>query len=96
MSEESKDDKKDVKMDGEERITIMISDDHDNGMQFRIKPNVPLKKMFQHYADKQSVSRNDLRFYYNGQKLQDTDTAESVGIGDKDRIEVLKQQIGGQ
>lgn len=37
------------------------------------------------------MSRNDLRFYHNGNKLQDTDTPLDVGLKDGDSIEVLKQ-----
>lgn len=83
---------KDVKtVDTEEKITIKVSDDHDNGMQFRIKPTTQLKKIFDHFAAKQSVSRSELRFYHNGTKLQDEDTAKSAGLEDGDQIEVLKQ-----
>ncbi|CAL5991500.1 Sentrin [Hexamita inflata] len=90
------DEKKDVKMvDTEEKITIKVSDDHDNGMQFRVKPTTQLKKIFDHFAAKQSVSRTDLRFYHNGVKLQDTDTPKDVNLQEGDTIEVLRQQIGG-
>lgn len=76
---------KDVKtVDTEEKITIKVSDDHDNGMQFRIKPTTQLKKIFDHFAAKQSVSRSELRFYHNGTKLQDEDTAKSAGLEDGD------------
>ena len=75
------DDKKDVKLtDPEEKLTIKVSDDHDNGMQFRVKPTTPLKKIFDHFAAKQSAARNDLRFYFQGQKLNDTDTPKEAGL----------------
>lgn len=75
----------------DEKITITVSDDHNNGVQFRAKPQVPLRKIFERYAQKLAVSRNELRFYYDGNKLQDGDTPEEAGITDGGVIEVLKQ-----
>lgn len=91
------DDKKDVKLvDTEEKITLKVTDEQDNAMQFRVKPSTTLKKIFDHFASKQAVARSELRFYHNGNKLKDDDTPKNLGLAEGDTIEVLKQQVGGQ
>ncbi|KAH0571081.1 Sentrin [Spironucleus salmonicida] len=83
-------------VDEGEKISIKVQDEHENQVVYRIKQTTPLSKIFDNYAQKNNVRKDELRFYFDGNKLKDTDSAKLVGLSENDTIEVLRHQVGGQ
>lgn len=78
-----------------EKITIKVTDEHDTAMNFKIKSVTPLGKVFEHYCSRSNLTRNDVRFYFDGIRLTDDTTPKSVEMKNGDKIEVMRNQIGG-
>lgn len=77
------------------KITIKVVDEHDVPMQFKVKPTTAFAKVFEHFCTKNSLQRNEVRFYFDGIRLNDDATPKSVDMKDADTIEVMRNQIGG-
>lgn len=73
-------------------ITLVIGGD-----SFRVCPTLPLKAVFNEYAEKNSVSLKSLRFSYAGKTLflstAGKKSPKELGMFDNDAIEVLSTQV---
>ena len=47
------------------------------------------------YAERKNVPMETFKFYYDGRRVQDRSTAESLEMEDGDVIDVYVDQIGG-
>ena len=79
MSSDHQDVKPTVTQADDQKICIKVQDEHDQQVIYKIKASTPLGKIFDNYASRNNSRKEDLRFYFDGQKLKDTDTLTSVG-----------------
>ncbi|OIR58192.1 MAG: ubiquitin-like protein [Amphiamblys sp. WSBS2006] len=79
----------------EEAVKLVVADSEGNAVQFKLKKNRPLKKLFDAYCDKQGRSQNSIRFLHNGVRINPTQTAEKIGIKDGETIDAMAEQRGG-
>ncbi|KAJ9108692.1 hypothetical protein QFC21_000012 [Naganishia friedmannii] len=63
---------------------------------FKIKRTTKLNKLKNAYADRVGKQVNSIRFFYDGNRVLDEDTPESLELEDGDAIEVQLEQVGGQ
>ncbi|KAJ9099718.1 hypothetical protein QFC20_005596 [Naganishia adeliensis] len=66
-----------------------------NEVFFKIKRTTKLNKLKNAYADRVGKQVNSIRFFYDGRRVQDEDTPESLELEDGDAIEVQLEQVGG-
>ncbi|AAZ11434.1 small ubiquitin-related modifier [Trypanosoma equiperdum] len=64
-------------------------------MFFRIKSRTALKKLIDTYCKKQGISRNSVRFLFDGTPIDETKTPEELGMEDDDVIDAMVEQTGG-
>lgn len=64
-------------------------------MFFKIKTTTQLKKLMDAYAEKQGKSVSSLRFLFDGDRINATDTPEKLGMENEDVIDVRSFQVGG-
>jgi len=62
---------------------------------FKIKRTTKLSKLIGAYAGKVGKDVNSIRFLYDGARIKDTDTPESLDMEDNDSIDVMIEQVGG-
>ncbi|KAK9475689.1 ubiquitin-related domain-containing protein [Lipomyces japonicus] len=79
---------------GGEHLNIKVTDGN-NEVFFRIRRSTQLKKLMDTFCDRQGKSRGAVRFLFDGQRVSDTDTPESLDMGENDTIEVYQEQVGG-
>jgi len=60
-----------------------------------IKRSTPLKKLMEAYCKRQGLSQASVRFVFDGNRVQGTETADSLEMDDQDVIDVLVEQTGG-
>ena len=66
-------------------------------MHFGVKKTTPLNKLMRRYSESKGVAVTSLRFFFDGFRIGDSDTAEDVGLTENDKIEVLKcTGLGGK
>ncbi|KAF9524223.1 hypothetical protein CPB83DRAFT_621605 [Crepidotus variabilis] len=64
-------------------------------VDFMIKPNKPLAKVFDTFATKLNLDIGSLRFHAEEQRLYAEMTPEQAGLSDGDQIDVVLFQEGG-
>ncbi len=73
-------------------INIKVTDGS-NEVFFKIKRTTPLKKLIDTFCDRQGKVKKSLRFLYDGERIQDTDTPDHLDMQDGDTIEAHQEQV---
>jgi len=83
------------KQEDDNHINIkVVSQDH-NEVLFKISKTTPMKKMMDAYCKKQGIMPTSVRFLFNGERLREGDTPQSLQMENNDIIDAMLQQIGG-
>lgn len=78
-----------------DRISLRIVGQDGGEVYFKIRRNTPFIKIAKAYCDRKGVSPQSIRFLFDGQRVNDDDTAEKLDLVDDDVIDALLQQVGG-
>ena len=65
-------------------------------IQFKIKESTPFRKLMHAYCDRQKLVINTIRFVFDGNRINESDTPNALDMEDGDTIEVFSQQSGGE
>lgn len=76
-------------------ITIHVKAQDNAQTSFKVKMATPMKKLMDSYVQRMGVSRNDVRFTYDGSRVMDTDTPKTLDMDDGDLIDVFIEMKGG-
>ncbi|XP_072482798.1 uncharacterized protein [Notamacropus eugenii] len=93
MAEEKQ--KEGVKHDNNDHINLKAAGQDGSVVQFKIKRHTPLSKLMKAYCKRQGFSMKQIRFRFDGQPINETDTPAQLEMEDKDTIDVFQQQTGG-
>jgi len=77
-----------------EHLNIKVTDGN-NEVFFKIKRSTQLKKLMDAFCERQGKDRKTVRFLFDGQKVQDHDSPDTLEMADGDTLEVHQEQIGG-
>ncbi|MCJ1407664.1 hypothetical protein MMC19_001735 [Ptychographa xylographoides] len=77
-----------------EHLNIKVTDNN-NEVFFKIKRTTALKKLMDAFCDRQGKAPNTVRFLFDGARVQQTDSPDSLDMQDGDTLEVHQEQIGG-
>lgn len=78
-----------------QQLTIVVKAQDGSELQFKIRPNTPLQKVFGAYATRKSLELKDCKFLADGNILTGDMTAEGAELEDGDIIDMMVTQIGG-
>jgi len=78
-----------------EHMNVKVVDQDDNDLYFGIKKHTALKKVMDAYCERQGKTRGLVRFLFEGHRIQDNDSPESLEMEDDDMIQVVLEQLGG-
>ncbi|KAH6660233.1 ubiquitin-related domain-containing protein [Truncatella angustata] len=79
---------------GAEHLNIKVTDNN-NEVFFKIKRSTKLEKLMNAFCERQGKSMTSVRFLFEGQRVQPTDTPDSLEMADGDSLEVHQEQVGG-
>ena len=77
-----------------EHLNIKVTDNN-NEVFFKIKRSTKLDKLMNAFCERQGKSLNSVRFLFEGQRVQPTDTPDTLEMQDGDTLEVHQEQVGG-
>ncbi|PWN99333.1 ubiquitin-like protein [Tilletiopsis washingtonensis] len=83
------------KPEGADQLNIKVKDGDGNEVFFKVKKSTRLGKLRKAYAERMGKPENTVRFLYDGTRVNDDDTAESLEIEDQDEIDAMVEQLGG-
>uniref|UniRef100_A0A3P9HLR8 Small ubiquitin-related modifier n=1 Tax=Oryzias latipes TaxID=8090 RepID=A0A3P9HLR8_ORYLA len=78
-----------------EHINLKVAGQDGSVVQFKIKRHTPLSKLMKAYCERQGLSMRQIRFRFDGQPINETDTPSQLEMEDEDTIDVFQQQTGG-
>ncbi|KAH6653625.1 ubiquitin-related domain-containing protein [Truncatella angustata] len=78
----------------EDQLGIRVTDNN-NEILFKIKKSTPLDNVMQAFCGRQGKKVNVVRFLFEGQRVQPTDSPDSLGMVDGDSLSVHQEQVGG-
>ncbi|CAB4379427.1 small ubiquitin-related modifier [Rhizophagus irregularis] len=76
-------------------ISLRVIGNDRNEMTFRVKKTKPLQKLMEIYSERNGLSIGTLRFLYDGFRIKNDDTPESLEMENGDAIDVMVEQTGG-
>ncbi|KAI1824242.1 ubiquitin family protein [Xylaria intraflava] len=79
---------------GSEHLNIKVTDNN-NEVFFKIKRSTKLEKLMTAFCERQGKNVDSVRFLFEGQRVQKTDTPDSLEMTDGDTLEVHQEQVGG-
>ncbi|KAI0100669.1 ubiquitin family protein [Nemania sp. FL0031] len=79
---------------GGEHLNIKVTDNN-NEVFFKIKRSTKLEKLMTAFCERQGKNVDSVRFLFEGQRVQKTDTPDSLEMTDGDTLEVHQEQVGG-
>ncbi|CBQ70905.1 related to SMT3 ubiquitin-like protein [Sporisorium reilianum SRZ2] len=83
------------KPEGGEQLNIKVKDADGNEVFFKVKRTTKLSKLKKAYAERMGKPENSVRFLFDGQRIGDNDTAETLNMEDQDEIDAMIEQLGG-
>ncbi|EST05721.1 Rad60/SUMO-like domain protein [Kalmanozyma brasiliensis GHG001] len=84
------------KPEGAEQLNIKVKDAEGNEVFFKVKRTTKLSKLKKAYAERMGKPENSVRFIFDGQRIGDHDTAETLNMEDQDEIDAMIEQLGGR
>ena len=84
-----------VKTENNDHINLKVAGQDGSVVQFKIKRHTPLSKLMKAYCERQGLSMRQIRFQFDGQPINETDTPAQLEMEDEDTIDVFQQQTGG-
>ncbi|KAK4101752.1 ubiquitin-like protein [Parathielavia hyrcaniae] len=77
-----------------EHLNIKVTDNN-NEVFFKIKRSTKLEKLMTAFCERQGKTLASVRFLFEGQRVQPTDTPDTLEMQDGDTLEVHQEQVGG-
>ncbi|EDL05659.1 mCG1042963 [Mus musculus] len=85
--------KEGVKTENNDHINLKVSGQDGSEVQF--KRHTSLSKLMKTYCERQGLSMRQIRFRFDGQPINKTDTPAELNIEDEDTNDGFQQQTGG-
>ena len=76
---------------------VMINVRMQNGSvtKFRMRGGSPMLKLMEAFCARHNLLRDQIRFLYDGVRVRDDETADSLDMDDEDTVDVFLLQVGG-
>nr|XP_040148099.1 small ubiquitin-related modifier 3-like [Ictidomys tridecemlineatus] len=78
-----------------DHINLKLVGQDGSMVQFKIKRHTPLSKLMKAYYERQGLSMRQIRFRFDGQPINETDTPAQLEMEVEDTIDVFQRRIGG-
>lgn len=82
-------------VESSKKILLRTLDQEMGEIHFQMKICAPLGRLKEIYAQRRGVAKEAFRFLFDGRRIDDADTPESLEMEDDDIIEVYLEQTGG-
>ncbi|KAI5958014.1 SMT3 [Candida theae] len=86
---------KEEKTEDKNRINLKVVDGNGGEIFFKVKRTTPMKKIMSAYCVKQGRAEDSVRFFFDGNRVNATQTPDDLDMEDNDVVEVHHAQLGG-
>uniref|UniRef100_A0A2K5MZN1 Small ubiquitin-related modifier n=1 Tax=Cercocebus atys TaxID=9531 RepID=A0A2K5MZN1_CERAT len=88
--------KEGVKTENNHHINLKVAGQDGSVVQFKIKRHTPFSKLMKAYCERQGLSMRQIRFRFDEQPINETDTPAQLELEDEDTIDVFQQKTGAR
>ena len=81
-------------MFGNSFVAVKVVTQDGNEVHFKTKMNTPMQKLMHAFCTRQGVSTNSVRFLFDGNRLNETQTPLRLGFENNEIIDVMVEQQG--
>ena len=81
--------------DEAEYIKLKVVGQDSNEIHFRVKMSTSMAKLKKSYAERVGAQVTNLRFLFDGRRINDDDSPKVLEMEQEDVIEVYQEQTGG-
>ena len=79
----------------EATLSIRVRDQHQGEVVFKVKRTTKMKRVLQAFCDRKGWQASQVRFAFDGQRVDEDMSPEDLGMEDNDTIDAFLEQIGG-
>lgn len=79
----------------EECITICVRQQGEDDMYLKTKQSIKFERIFKVYAKLKGVRTNELRFIFDGERIEPTSTPQEMDMYDLDAVDAFRENDGG-
>ena len=79
----------------DQHINIKVKAQDGTEIYFKIKRTTQLKKLMDAYCQRQGLANNQCRFIFDGERIKEDDSPDSLEMENGDEIDVMVEQTGG-
>jgi small ubiquitin-related modifier len=76
-------------------VNITIKDPQGEETYFKVKRSTRLRKLFQAFCKRSNTDSSTMRFFFGGERINDDQTPEELGLRDGDKIDAFVRQVAG-
>ncbi|KAI0527140.1 hypothetical protein KFK09_002738 [Dendrobium nobile] len=76
-------------------LCLKVKSQDGEELVYRAKPTTKLSKLKNDYCNRHSLPINSIAFLFDGRRIHDEDTPESLKMEDGDEIDAMIHQTGG-
>eukprot|EP00823_Brevimastigomonas_motovehiculus_P005509 TRINITY_DN4073_c0_g1_i1.p1 TRINITY_DN4073_c0_g1~~TRINITY_DN4073_c0_g1_i1.p1 ORF type:complete len:119 (+),score=30.07 TRINITY_DN4073_c0_g1_i1:52-408(+) len=76
-------------------LKIKVKTAENEEVFFQVKKTTPFSKIINAYCKKTELEKASVRFSFEGKRIHDTDTPESLNMENEDMVDAMIMQVGG-
>lgn len=76
-------------------VNIVIKDPQGEEIYFKVKRSAKMRRLFSAYCKRSNVDMSTIRFFYQGERIDEDQTPDDLHLQDKDRIDAFIRQTAG-
>jgi small ubiquitin-related modifier len=76
-------------------VNITIKDPQGEETYFRVKRSTRMRKLFQAFCKRSNIDPSTMRFFFSGERINEDQTPEDLGLHDGDKIDAFVRQVAG-
>lgn len=76
-------------------VNLVIKDPQGEEIYFRVKRSAKMRRLFSAYCKRSNVDMSTIRFFFQGERIDEDQTPDDLHLQDKDRIDAFIRQTAG-
>jgi small ubiquitin-related modifier len=78
-----------------EHINLTIKDPQGEETYFKVKRGTRMRKVFQAFCKRINIDPETMRFFFQGERVNDDQTPNDLGLRDGDKLDAFVRQTAG-
>jgi small ubiquitin-related modifier len=81
--------------DSKEHVNLTVKDPQGEEVYFKVRRSTKMRKLFTAFCKKSNTDVASMRFFYQGERIQEDQTPDDLGLHDGDKIDAFFRQVAG-